>query len=180
MMREEFYQSQYGDPVNNYEIKAGCSGGFGGGGGAESAESAEQYDDGNQDVVGSMDVAGAPDESFLWSEERSSIVEDCNIRRRQPSCCIESLHVAVDLANGTQNEILLWSIAIDEDREDDAASHRRHYCRRPENATGRFSFRDRVISVSRRDVSREILLWLRSTALDRLCDLNAVKTSAER
>lgn len=65
MMREEFYQSQYGDPVNNYEIKAGCSGGYGVGGGAESAESAEQYDDGNQDVVESMDVAGAPDESFL-------------------------------------------------------------------------------------------------------------------
>ncbi|XP_025262814.1 5-hydroxytryptamine receptor 1 isoform X2 [Camponotus floridanus] len=65
MMREEFYQSQYGDPVNNYEIKAGCSGGYGGGGGAESAESAEHYDDGNQDVVESVDVAGAPDESFL-------------------------------------------------------------------------------------------------------------------
>ncbi|XP_029678830.1 5-hydroxytryptamine receptor 1 [Formica exsecta] len=62
MMREEFYQSQYGDPVNNYEIKAGCSGG---GGGAESAESAEHYEDGNQDIVESMDVTGAPDESFL-------------------------------------------------------------------------------------------------------------------
>ncbi|XP_072750145.1 5-hydroxytryptamine receptor 7 isoform X2 [Anoplolepis gracilipes] len=65
MMREEFYQSQYGDPVNNYEIKAGCSGGYGGGGGAESADSAEQYDDGNQGVVESVDVVGAPDESFL-------------------------------------------------------------------------------------------------------------------
>ncbi|XP_050462324.1 5-hydroxytryptamine receptor 1-like [Cataglyphis hispanica] len=60
MMREEFYQSQYGDPVNNYEIKAGCSGG----GGAESAESAE-HEDGNQGIVESMDITGAPDESFL-------------------------------------------------------------------------------------------------------------------
>lgn len=51
MMREEFYHSQYGDPVNNYEIKAG-----------ESAESAERLD--NQDnqqeglVVESVDVGG--------------------------------------------------------------------------------------------------------------------------
>ncbi|XP_014470666.1 PREDICTED: 5-hydroxytryptamine receptor 1-like [Dinoponera quadriceps] len=54
MMREEFYQSQYGDPVNNYEIKAG-----------ESAESADRFDDHRE----SMDVAGAgagtPNESFL-------------------------------------------------------------------------------------------------------------------
>lgn len=145
MMREEFYQSQYGDPVNNYEIKAGCSVG----GGAESAESAEHYEDGNQGIVESIDT-GAPDESFLWSEERSSsFIEDRNIRRRPPSCCIEPLHIAVDLTNGTQNEILLWSITIDEDREDDAARYR--HCR--------FSFRDRVTSALRRDVSREILLW---------------------
>lgn len=63
MMREEFYQSQYGDPVNNYEIKAG-----------ESAESAERLDDNQEGVVESVDVAGAagagagvgaPNESFL-------------------------------------------------------------------------------------------------------------------
>ncbi|XP_067206411.1 5-hydroxytryptamine receptor 1 isoform X3 [Linepithema humile] len=62
MMREEFYQSQYGDPVNNYEIKAGAGGGYGG---AESAESAEHYDDSNQGIVESVDVASAPNESFL-------------------------------------------------------------------------------------------------------------------
>ncbi|XP_032679290.1 5-hydroxytryptamine receptor 1-like isoform X1 [Odontomachus brunneus] len=63
MMREEFYQSQYGDPVNNYEIKAG-----------ESAESADRFDDHHEGIVESMDVAGAgagtcgtgtPNESFL-------------------------------------------------------------------------------------------------------------------
>lgn len=105
MMREEFYQSQYGDPVNNYEIKAG-----------ESAESADRLDDRHEGIVESMDVAGAgagtcetgtPNESFLWSEKRRSsktIVEDRrgNIRRKPPSsCCIEQLHVA-------PNEILLW------------------------------------------------------------------------
>lgn len=154
MMREEFYQSQYGDPVNNYEIKAGCSGG----GGAESAESAEHYEDGNQGIVESMDITGAPDESFLWSEERSSsFIEDRNIRRIPPSCCIEPLHIAIDLTNGTQNEILLWSITIDEDREDDVARYR--HCRRPERMTGWFLFRDRVTSALRRDVSREILQW---------------------
>ncbi|XP_019887547.2 5-hydroxytryptamine receptor 1 isoform X3 [Ooceraea biroi] len=62
MMREEFYQSQYGDPVNNYEIKAGAGGGYGG---AESGESAEHYDDNNQGVVESVDIANTPNESFL-------------------------------------------------------------------------------------------------------------------
>jgi len=69
MMREEFYQSQYGDPVNNYEIKAGAGGGGGGGGGgyggAESGESAEHYDDNNRGIVESVDVANTPNESFL-------------------------------------------------------------------------------------------------------------------
>ncbi|XP_053976623.1 5-hydroxytryptamine receptor 1 isoform X2 [Hylaeus volcanicus] len=51
MMREEFYQSQYGDPINNYEIKAG------------EMDGAECLD--NQGVE-SIDVAAnAPNESFL-------------------------------------------------------------------------------------------------------------------
>lgn len=59
MMREEFYQSQYGDPVNNYEInKAG-----------ESAESADRLDDNQEAIVESVNItgagAGSPDESFL-------------------------------------------------------------------------------------------------------------------
>jgi len=66
MMREEFYQSQYGDPVNNYEIKAGAGGDGGGGyGAAESGESAEHYDDNNRGIVESVDVANTPNESFL-------------------------------------------------------------------------------------------------------------------
>ncbi|XP_015188492.1 PREDICTED: 5-hydroxytryptamine receptor 1 isoform X2 [Polistes dominula] len=52
MMREEFYQSQYGDPVNNYEIKPG------------ETESGDRLDD--QGVVEAIDVvANTPNESFL-------------------------------------------------------------------------------------------------------------------
>ena len=51
MMREEFYQSQYGDPINNYEIKAG------------EMDVAERLD---HHGVESIDVAAsAPNESFL-------------------------------------------------------------------------------------------------------------------
>lgn len=51
MMREEFYQSQYGDPANNYEIKAG------------ETESADKLD--NQRIE-SIDIgANTPSESFL-------------------------------------------------------------------------------------------------------------------
>ncbi|XP_014605787.1 PREDICTED: 5-hydroxytryptamine receptor 1-like isoform X2 [Polistes canadensis] len=51
MMREEFYQSQYGDPVNNYEIKAG------------ETESGDRLDD--QGVESIDVVANTPNESFL-------------------------------------------------------------------------------------------------------------------
>ncbi|XP_035723001.1 5-hydroxytryptamine receptor 1-like isoform X1 [Vespa mandarinia] len=51
MMREEFYQSQYGDPVNNYEIKAG------------ETESGDRLDD--QGVEAIDVVANTPNESFL-------------------------------------------------------------------------------------------------------------------
>ncbi|XP_017793240.1 PREDICTED: 5-hydroxytryptamine receptor 1 [Habropoda laboriosa] len=51
MMREEFYQSQYGDPINNYEIKAG------------EMDGDERLD--NQGIE-AIDVgANAPNESFL-------------------------------------------------------------------------------------------------------------------
>lgn len=52
MMREEFYQSQYGDPINNCEIKAG-------------EIDAERL---NNQGIESIDIAAnAPNESFLWS-----------------------------------------------------------------------------------------------------------------
>lgn len=54
MMREEFYQSQYGDPVNNYEIKAG------------ETETGDRLDD--QGVEAIDVVANTPNESFLWSK----------------------------------------------------------------------------------------------------------------
>lgn len=50
MMREEFYQSQYGDPINNCEIKAG-------------EIDAERL---NNQGIESIDIAAnAPNESFL-------------------------------------------------------------------------------------------------------------------
>ncbi|XP_015433143.1 PREDICTED: 5-hydroxytryptamine receptor 1-like [Dufourea novaeangliae] len=51
MMREEFYQSQYGDPINNYEIKAG------------EMDGAERLD--NQGVEAIDIAANVPNESFL-------------------------------------------------------------------------------------------------------------------
>ncbi|XP_076182005.1 5-hydroxytryptamine receptor 7 isoform X2 [Ptiloglossa arizonensis] len=51
MMREEFYQSQYGDPINNYEIKAG------------EMDGAECLD--NHGVEAIDVAANAPNESFL-------------------------------------------------------------------------------------------------------------------
>ncbi|XP_029037745.1 5-hydroxytryptamine receptor 1 [Osmia bicornis bicornis] len=51
MMREEFYQSQYGDPINNYEIKAG------------EMDGAERLD--NQGIEAIDVAANAPNESFL-------------------------------------------------------------------------------------------------------------------
>ncbi|XP_076377106.1 5-hydroxytryptamine receptor 7 isoform X1 [Megalopta genalis] len=51
MMREEFYQSQYGDPINNYEIKAG------------EMDGAERLD--NQGVEAIDVAANMPNESFL-------------------------------------------------------------------------------------------------------------------
>lgn len=53
MMREEFYQSQYGYPVNNYEIKAG------------EIESGDRLDDHGVEAIDV--VANTPNESFLWS-----------------------------------------------------------------------------------------------------------------
>lgn len=53
MMREEFYQSQYGDPINNCEIKAG------------EMDDAERL---NNQGIEAIDIAtSAPNESFLWS-----------------------------------------------------------------------------------------------------------------
>ncbi|XP_043255875.1 5-hydroxytryptamine receptor 1 isoform X1 [Colletes gigas] len=51
MMREEFYQSQYGDPINNYDIKTGE---------INNVECLE-----NQDVEAIDVAANAPNESFL-------------------------------------------------------------------------------------------------------------------
>ncbi|CAK9796547.1 5-hydroxytryptamine receptor 1 [Anthophora plagiata] len=51
MMREEFYQSQYGDPINNYEIKA------------DEMDGEERLD--NQGIEAIDVAANAPNESFL-------------------------------------------------------------------------------------------------------------------
>ncbi|XP_020293889.1 5-hydroxytryptamine receptor 1 isoform X2 [Pseudomyrmex gracilis] len=68
VMREEFYQSQYGDPSHNYQIKDNiCSSGVIGGIGniAKSSEDAEQFGDINEGIIDSVDMAGVRNESFL-------------------------------------------------------------------------------------------------------------------